>query len=105
MTSAKNNFDNSSENIFIRTYLLLLSLFFISIGLWSIFYTTAVDSWPGLAIISLAMLAGLFFTYVTFISKFSRALFVAKSIGNHEVMVVFVILAGLICAGIKNLKE
>jgi len=92
---------DNDEIIFVRTYLLLISFILIGTPTALITFSNTVNNIWAYLITSLLFLLGTFTLYKAILSSEERAVKFANKTGNHEVLLLVIILAYIISNGIK----
>jgi len=88
--------------VFIRTYLLLIAIFYFLVVLGLVSLTQTIEVWWGFVILVIIFLVGMYFLIIGVFSTSKYAESVANKTGNHEILFLFIILAGFISIVVRK---
>jgi len=103
-SNLKNKFKQNNDSLFIRTFLMLQAISFIGVSIWVININESIVWW-GYTLLIIIFIFGVCLMYIALFTKVKIATKVANATGNHEVLILFVLLACLISSGIKELSN
>ena len=93
------------DSLFIRTYLLLLASFIFGAALMMYIFTNASDYILANAITLVFVLLAIYLFCMGTFGNSQKANSVAEKTGNHEILILVIIVAGIVSAGIRKLTS
>ena len=102
--SLQNRTKGPCDNLFIRSFLFVVGAFFLAIAIFTVLVSNSIPWW-GYLIISVFIIAGLYYSLISLFGSNKIALSVAEKTGNHEIVIIFIVIAGIISASVRKLKN
>ena len=93
------------DDLFVRTYLFLLATLLLATGMFIFGSTNATEYMLGIFTIAIISVIGLYLFCIAIFTKADQANLVAEKTGNHEILILLIIAAGIVSAGIRRLTS